>query len=90
MPEAEAPRVEGIAVGFVFVEALHDVVREGYKELETSISVSDAAQLLAGSIFFQLCVSIECGVWDRPRMHRTLDMAVDGMVQTNLEAGYRW
>lgn len=79
--EDTAPVLEACAAREAHLHMLAGLVARGIGsgELRASLHALDGAMLIAGAIHFQLEQSIASGQWDRARIHRTIDLVLDGI-----------
>lgn len=80
-PEAQVPGVNAIAtrelhlslIGSLFEQAI------GAGEIRAGIAPRECALVLAGTMSFQFELALATGVWERERIHRTIDLIFDGI-----------
>ncbi len=80
-PEDTAPEVDACASREMHLLMLSKLIEEGIVtgELRADLQPLDGALLIAGTIHMQFQRSVASGDWDRLRIHRTLDLVIDGI-----------
>lgn len=81
-PEENAPVITACASREKHLHMLAGFLAEGVRsgELAAAFDPLDGALLLGGVIHLQLQRSVASGDWDRERIHRTVDLAFDGLL----------
>lgn len=84
MPEENAPSFDSKALREGHMTMLATLMGYGIEsgELRPGIDPVDGALIIAGALHFQFERSIAAGDWDSCRIHRTIDIVLDGIAQS--------
>ena len=80
-PEDNAPAMGDTPSRETHLCLTTELVKEGTQngELRRDMDPNEAALVLTGAMQFQFDAAITSGEWDRERMHRTIDLVLDGI-----------
>ncbi|MCP4445360.1 MAG: TetR/AcrR family transcriptional regulator [Myxococcales bacterium] len=80
-PEDNAPLLEDTPSRVTHLCLITELVTEGTAngELRSDIDLAEGALVLTGAMQFQFDAAIASGEWNRKRMHRTIDLILDGI-----------
>jgi hypothetical protein len=79
--EDTAPVVEDIVSRDTHLCMITVLVNEGTEsgELRSDLDPTEGALVLTGAMQFQFDAAIASGDWNRKRMHKTIDLVLDGI-----------
>lgn len=80
-PEDTAPQLDMRAAKATHLDMLASLMRTGIAsgELKSGLDPLDGALLFGGAMHFQFELSIVTEEWDRERIHRTINLVLDGI-----------
>lgn len=80
-PEEGAPELNIAAARDFHLQLITSLIERGIGggEIRPEVVPADCALIIAGSLSFQFELALGTGEWDRPRIHRTVDLIFDGI-----------